>query len=53
MEISIAGWIMTIAEGFVSEVVLSEKDGWIRKIKYKMVKNYTIFGIITLMLGYV
>lgn len=35
MEISIAGWIMTIAEGFVSEVVLSEKDGWIRKIKYK------------------
>ena len=34
MEISIVNWIITAAEGFISEIILSEKDSWIKKYRY-------------------
>lgn len=35
MEISIVDWILTIAESFISEIILSEKDGLIKKFRYR------------------
>lgn len=35
METSIASWILTIAESFISEIVLSGKDGCIKRWKYQ------------------